>query len=126
MTEEKQHKSPSYHTWDEVGQQFRMLGESLASAFKATWENEETQQNVEKMKAGVEAMAAEISEAVKGAAASEEGQKIKSEAKKAGEEIRPHLVAAFRKMRNELDRMIETMEKSDSETPPTGSEPTEE
>jgi hypothetical protein len=65
MTEEKQAQPSASEVWQEVGQQFRVLGESLAAAFKATWESKETRQHLEKMQAGLEEMVDEISQATK-------------------------------------------------------------
>ena len=126
MTEEKQDKkteASAGEAWAEVGQRFQALGESLAAAFKSTWENKETQAQWEKVKTDVEAAANDISRAVKETAATEEAQKAKTEAYKtaaaaqqAGQEVmddvKPHLLAAFQKMRTELDKAIEGMEKS--------------
>ena len=51
MTDEKstEDQHPASDAWTEVGQQFRSLGESLASAFNATWHSEETRQNLKEM-----------------------------------------------------------------------------
>ncbi|MBN1993115.1 MAG: hypothetical protein JW953_10460 [Anaerolineae bacterium] len=130
MTEKNQTQSPANEAWQNVGRQFRSLGESLAAAFKTTWESEETRQHLEEMQTGLEKMANEIGQAVKEAAESEEGQKIKVEAEKAAQsaqavgretmdEMRPHLLNAFRKIRTELDQIITGMEqkKASPETP---------
>jgi hypothetical protein len=137
MTEEKQEKKtefPAGKAWEEVGQRFQSLGESLAAAFKSTWENKETQAQWEKVKADVEAAANDIGRAAKETAATEEAQKAKAEAyktaeaaQKAGQEVmndvKPHLLAAFQKIRAELDQVIGSMEASEKEPkePPTGS-----
>jgi hypothetical protein len=124
MTEEKQSQSPASEAWQEVGQQFRSLGESLAAAFKTTWESEETRQHLEKMQGGLAAMVDEISQATKNMADTEEAQKVKAEVKKAAqsaqaagqqtaEEVRPHLLAAFQKIRTELDQIISRMEQEE-------------
>jgi len=121
MTEEKDSQSSAGQTWDDVGQQFRSLGESLASAFKSTWESEESRQHLEKMQESLEAMAEEIGQATRQAVDSEEGEKIKVEVEKAAqsaqaagqqtvEELRPHLLEAFRRVRSELDQIINRME----------------
>jgi hypothetical protein len=120
MDEEKGQKSAN-EAWDEVGRQFRSLGESLASAFKSTWESEETRQHLEKMQGELEGMATEIAKTTKHIVDSEEGQKIKAEAEKAAqsaqaagqktaEELRPQLMEALRKVRSELDQIINQVE----------------
>ena len=131
MTEEKESQASANETWEEVGQQFRSLGESLASAFKTTWESEEARQHLEKMETGLESIVAEISQAAQKMADSDEAQKVKAEAEKAAhsaqaagqqtaEEIRPQLLAAFRKIRTELDQLINRMEAEEQ----TGTETT--
>lgn len=111
--------------WSEVGQQFRALGQSLASAFNATWQTEETRQHLEKMQAGLEAMVNEIGQISQRATSSAEAQKVRAEAEKAAqsartasqatlEEVKPQLLSALRKVREEIDRMIDRMEQQPS------------
>lgn len=129
MAEEKQEKkteAPAGESWVEVGQRFQSLGESIAAAFKSTWENEETQAQWEKVKIDMEAAANDIGRAAQETAATEEAQKAKAEAYKTAEaaqqagqeamdEVKPHLLDAFRKIRTELDKAIESMENSETE-----------
>jgi hypothetical protein len=140
MTEEQQDKKTEPSTsqaWQEVGQRFQTLGESLAAAFKSTWENEETQAQWEKVKADVEAAANDIGRAAKETAATEEAQKAKAEAYKTAaaaqqagqemmDEVKPHLLVAFRKIRAELDQAIGSMEASEKEAKEPPAEPTQE
>jgi type IV secretory pathway TrbL component len=122
MNEEKEQQTSAGQAWEDVGRQFRSLGESLASAFKSSWESEETRQHLEKMQTELEAMAAEIARSTKEVVDSEEGQKIKAEVEEAAqsaraagqetaEELRPHLLDAFRRVRSELDQIITRMER---------------
>jgi uncharacterized membrane protein YccC len=130
MTEEKKDQPSASEAWHEVGQQFRSLGESLAAAFRTTWESEETRQHLEKVQAGLTAMIDEISQATKKMADSEEAQKVKAEVGKAAqsaqaasqqtaEEVRPHLLAAFHKIRTELDQIIQRMEQEEPASEPS-------
>ncbi|MCJ7533123.1 MAG: hypothetical protein MUO64_19140 [Anaerolineales bacterium] len=107
--------------WEEVGQQFQALGESLAAAFRTAWENEENRQQMQNMKAGLEQMVNQVSQAIKDSAASPAGQQVRGEAKKvastlrtAGEqtaqEVRPHLLTALRQIEEELQKLINRME----------------
>ena len=128
MADEKttQEKSTASDAWNEVGQHFKALGESLASAFSATWHSEETREHLKGMQAGLEAMVDRISQTTKEVSESGEAQKVQAEVEKAAhsakevgkeavEEVRPHLLSAFRKIRVELDQMISRMEQ-ESET----------
>lgn len=129
MVDEKstQDQQAASDAWNEVGQHFKALGESLASAFSATWHSEETRQHLKGMQAGLEAMVDRISQVTKEVAESDEAQKVQAEVEKtaqsakvagqeAVEEVRPHLLSAFRKIRAELDQMISRMEQ---EPPPS-------
>jgi len=112
-------------SWSEVGRQFRALGESLAAALKATVGSEENRPHIEKMQSELNAAADEIVRATKKAMDSEEAKKVQAEAVKAAQsakaagqqtvaEIQPHLLAAFRTIRTELDQMISRMEQTPS------------
>ena len=46
MTDEQ---STSETTWEEIGEQFRTLGESIAEALRVTWEREETRHHVQEL-----------------------------------------------------------------------------
>jgi carboxymethylenebutenolidase len=111
--------------WQDVGKQFQVLGESLASAFKAAWHSEEVRQNLPGLQLGLEKMAEEVNKAAQEMMASEEAQKMQSEAEKAAqaaksagqqavEEVRPHLRDAFRNVRSELDEFMNQMEQRPS------------
>ncbi|MCG3209060.1 MAG: hypothetical protein FOGNACKC_02679 [Anaerolineae bacterium] len=115
--------------WAEVGQQFRKLGDSLAAAFGATWQSDEARQYMHKMQSSLNDVASQLNEAVKSATDSEQGKKMQAEFEKAaktaqsqGEEmvqqVRPHLLEAFRSIRQEIDRAISQIEK----TPPAASD----
>jgi Skp family chaperone for outer membrane proteins len=122
MSEAKEERTSAGQAWEDVGRQFRSLGESLASAFKSSWEKEETRQHLEKMQAELEAMAAEIARSTQDMVDSEEGQKLKAEVEQAAqsaraagqqtaEELQPHLLEAFRRVRSELDQIITRLER---------------
>ena len=131
MTAEKDSQSTADQTWAEVGRQFRSLGDSLAAAFKSSWESEETRQHLEKMQAEIEAMATEVARSTRQAVESEEGHKIKVEVENAAESVRaagqqtaeelqPHLLNAFRQIRSELDQIINRMEETgEKDAPPS-------
>jgi adenylate cyclase len=119
--------------WREVGQQFQTLGESLAAAFRATWEDEETRQHLQGMQDGLEAMVKDIGQAIKEATASPEAQKVRGEFEKAAESIQsagqqtlqeaqPRLLSALHQVNEELRKMISRLEQegtaSETETSP--------
>lgn len=118
MTEEHTDQDP----WREVGRQFQTLGESLAEAFRAAWEDEENRQHLQDLQAGLEKMARDIGQAVKETSESPEGQKVREEARKAAQsareagrnawqDARPHVVSALRQVDAELQRIITGLEK---------------
>jgi predicted ATP-dependent endonuclease of OLD family len=107
--------------WEDVGHQFEQLGQSLATAFRTLWESEETQQNVESLRDGLQSMAADVSAAVNKSLTSEDTEKIKAEAQKAArsaqaatektaEEIRPQITNALKQVNEELQKLIERLE----------------
>jgi hypothetical protein len=117
-------RSEARQAWEEVGQQFQELGVSLAAAFNALWANEETQQHLESLKAGLKSLADEVSVAVNKSAASPEAAKAKVEAKKAAEsakyatskafeEARPQITSALKQVNAELQKLIEQLESNE-------------
>jgi Skp family chaperone for outer membrane proteins len=139
MTEEQTNQQteptnePLGDAWREVGQQFQTLGESLAAAFRATWEDEETRQHLQGMQDGLEAMVKDIGQAMKEATASPEAQKARGEFEKAAESLRsagqqtlkeaqPRLLSALHQVNEELQKMISRLEQrgtaSETETSP--------
>ncbi len=112
-----------HEAWQEVGQQFKQLGESLAATFQAAWNNEEVRGQAQEMKTGLEALVTEVGRAIKETAASPEVKQAADDAVQAGEkaihEARPHLLAALRTMNTELQTLIAKME---APAPPPDSE----
>jgi hypothetical protein len=119
-------------SWQEVGKQFQALGESLAQAMRAAWENEETQRRVAEMRTGLEAMARDVSKAVEDTANTPQGQKIRQEAEHTAEslrvattqtvqEVRPQLINALQQLNTELQKLVDRMEQKN--TPPSGPGP---
>jgi translation initiation factor 2 alpha subunit (eIF-2alpha) len=107
--------------WEEVGQQFEQLGKSLAAAFSALWQNQETQEHVESVKSGLQSLADEISAAVNKTTVTPEAEKVKADAQKAAEsarkavekaaeEARPQIASALKQVNTELQKLIDRME----------------
>lgn len=129
--------STSEGNWQEVGRQFQALGESLAQAMHVAWENESTQRRVQEMRTGLESMARDIGKAVEDTASSPQGQRFREEAhhtaetlrsatEQAVQEIRPQLINALQTLNDELQRLINRIEKSpspDSTSPGSDSDP---
>ncbi|MCL5997649.1 MAG: hypothetical protein M1546_16570, partial [Chloroflexi bacterium] len=122
-TQQSQHTSNE--AWQEVGKQFQALGESLATAFRTAWEDEQNRKRVQEMQKGVEAMVNEVGQAIKETAKTPQAQQAKEDVKKAAEsmrvageqtmqEVRPHLVAALQQLNDELQRLIGRMEQRKS------------
>ena len=127
MTEEKhgpedrQERPNPADAWADVGQQFRALGESMVAAFTSSWQNEETQQHAQNIQAGLEGLARQFGESVETFAESVDAEKMQAEMEQAArtaqekgqeavDQTRPQVVAAFRSIRDELDRIIRQME----------------
>ena len=111
----------SEQTWQEVGDQFRALGESMAAAFRAAWENEENRQNLRELRDSLQSMATSLGDAVQDAARSPQAQRAEEELRKAAksaeaagqqawQEAEPHLVSALQQANAELDKIIRRIE----------------
>ena len=117
MSEQQTNEEP----WSEVGRQFQALGESIANAVRAAWQDEGNRQQLRDLQAGMEKMANDIGEAIRQASESPEGQRFKEEARKAADsahaagskawqDARPHVVSALRKVGSELEKIIGNLE----------------
>jgi len=126
--QDSQPGSASQSSWQEVGQQLKELGDSLAMAFRASWENEHNQRRLQEIRAGLESMVEEVSKTIDETAKSPQGQHLREEAEKtvekvrsAGEqtvqEVRPQLINALQQLNAELQKMVDHMEKKN--TPPS-------
>jgi hypothetical protein len=122
MTEQQTNDEP----WREVGRQFQALGESMADAFRAAWEDEENRQQLRDLQAGLEKVVQDVGQAMKQASESPEGQKVRDEAKRAAEsahaagakawqDARPHVVSALRQLNAELQKMVSKLEEERGE-----------
>jgi hypothetical protein len=122
MTEEQTTNEP----WRDVGRQFQSLGESLAEAFRAAWEDEGNRQHLRDLQAGLEKMADDVARAVREVGESPEGQRVREEAKKAAgsaraagesawKDARPHVLSALRSVDAELQEIISKMEAAEGE-----------
>lgn len=105
-------------SWQEVGHQFQILGESLAATLRVALEKEENRQRMKDMQQGLESMIDKVGEVIQEAAASPEGQKVKEETKKAAsafqesaeqtaQEVRPHLISALKQVNIELGKLAD-------------------
>lgn len=130
MSEEQR---ASKDAWREVGQQFRTLGDSLATAVRNSLDNEETRRHLHEMRDGLQAMADEIDRVIREAGESPQGQQVRQEVERAAEslrtageqawdEARPHLLSGLQQLNTELDRLVQRMGQSkadaDAEVPP--------
>ena len=115
MSEEQVTNEP----WHQVGQQFQVLGESLAEAFRTAWEDEGNRQHARDMQAGLEKMVDDIGQAIKEASESPEAKKATESAKAAGSkawrDARPHVLSALRSVDAELQKVINQMEAAQEE-----------
>jgi hypothetical protein len=119
--QKKGDQTSSGEAWREVGRQFEALSESLTAAFKTAWQSEENRQQLQEVRTSLEAMAERVGQTVKEVATSPDAQKAREEVKKvaqsaqtAGEqtlhEVQPHLLAALRQVKTEIDKMIDHLE----------------
>ena len=118
-TGEKQ--SPE-EAWQEVGRQIEALSDSLAHAFRAAWEREETQSHVRSVEKGLEKVADDIDRAVSEAGESQQARRIRTEARrtagslrqageKTWEDVRPRVLSGLRQVEDRLNALIENLER---------------
>ena len=110
--------SPSMEeSWREVGKQFEVLGQGIARAWKAAVSTEQATE----MKSGLESMVNDVAKAIRDAAESPEGQKVREETNRtveslrtAGEqtvrEVRPQVISALKQLNEELQKLVNKIE----------------
>jgi hypothetical protein len=122
--------------WQEVGKQFQALGESLATAFRAAWTDEQNRKRVQDMRQGVEQMLNDVGKALDETAKSPQMQQARTEAKRAAEsmrvageqtyqELRPQIVSALRQLNTELQKFVVRMESKSAESAKANGTPAE-
>ena len=116
-----QRQSPE-EAWQEVGRQIEALGDSLAHAFRAAWEREETQGHVRSLEKGLQKVADDIDRAVSEASESQRARRIRTEARrtagslrqageKTWEDMRPQVLTGLRQVEARLNALIEDLER---------------
>ncbi|MGD2142873.1 MAG: hypothetical protein PVF54_00195 [Anaerolineae bacterium] len=118
------------NAWSELGGQFEALGESLARAVRAAWQDEATRRSVHSLREGLEQMVAKVDQAVRETAESGHGRRLRAEAQRTTESVRaagreawrdarPHLLSALTTVNSELEKAIERLEEqqTSSESP---------
>jgi len=119
--------------WQEVGEQFQALGQSLATAFHTMWGSEENRKHLERMQTNLEAMAHQVNQTIEEIVSSTQTQKMRDEMERATEsvrkaseqsawEVRTHMLSALHQVKTEVDRIIQRLEK---EAPPADKTSTE-
>lgn len=109
--------------WQEVGRQFHVLGESLADALRASWNEPENRQRVRAMQSDLEHMVKDVDAAITDAASSPHAQQARADARRTVEslrqvseetiqDVRPRLLAALQQVNEELAKLVRRMENS--------------
>jgi ElaB/YqjD/DUF883 family membrane-anchored ribosome-binding protein len=115
------------NSWQDVGQQFKQLGDSLAQAFRTAWEDEENKRRLQEMRSGLESMVREVGKAIDDTAHSPQGQHLREEAERTMEkvrsaseqtvqEVRPQLITALQQLNIELQKLVHRTEKPSDAT----------
>jgi hypothetical protein len=118
--------------WNEIGQHFWVLGESLNTALKAAWQREENQQQLHKLQTGLQEVVEHVGQTVIELVESPEFRHARLEVEKAAQpaqaagqrafhEIQPYLLTALRQFRGEVDKLISHLE----QPAPAAGEPAE-
>lgn len=121
MSENPADKQSSSEAWQEVGRQFQILGETIAAAFRASVNDEETRNHMQAIRDGLHSMVDEVDRAIEDSMASPTAQEARAEAQKAAEAlreaaeqtvqgIRPHVLAALQQVNEELRKFVDRIE----------------
>jgi len=124
-------KSSPDDAWQEVGRQFQILGETIAQAFRASVNDEETRRRMQTMQSSLHSMVNEVDRAIEDTMKSPSAQEARAEAQKAAEvlrdaaeqtvqEIRPHLLAALKQVNEELRKFVGGVERGGQKPPTSG------
>jgi hypothetical protein len=111
----------SSEAWQEVGKQFQTMGESLATAFRTAWKDDQNRKKMQEMRTGLESMLNDVGKALDETAKSPQMQQAKTEAQKAAEsvrvatehtaqELRPLILDALHKLNEELSKFVARIE----------------
>jgi hypothetical protein len=118
QTGSTQQAGPSMEdSWREVGKQFEELGKGIAQALRSATNTEQAKE----MKTGLESMVQDIGKAIRDAAESPEGQKVRAETNRtvetlrtAGEqtvrEVRPQVINALKQLNEEMQKLVNKIE----------------
>jgi hypothetical protein len=128
--------SQTADAWREVGKQFESLGNSLAAALRAAWQDESAQRGLREMQTGLETMVSRVNQAIKEAAASPDAHKVRTEAERAAHSLRtagektwqeskPQVVSALRQFSAELDKAISKLEETKPAAPEAPATPSD-
>ena len=120
-----QEESPE-EAWREVGRQIEALGDSLARAFKAAWQSEQTQRHVRSVQKGLDKVADDIDQAVKKAGESQQARRLRTEAERTAgslrqagertwEDMRPQVLSGLRSVDASLRKLIQDLEAESAE-----------
>ena len=109
--------------WSEVGENFESFGQSLASAFKETWENGEIREklrvSLDSLADGIHQAAEHLKESEKAQQAHESVEKAAKSAQEPGkqavQEAKPYVVSSLRHLSEELQKTIDRLEQEESE-----------
>jgi hypothetical protein len=114
--------------WREVGEQFQQLGSKLADAIRRGWQssaaNEESEETMRRLRDDLRAAADRVDSAIKQARedTTEERQATYRATRKAGEqsldEARVLTASTLRKLNEQLDKLVQRLEKQDDEEQP--------
>ena len=129
MTEEKtsgqggSSEKSSSDIWCEVGENFESFGQSLASAFKETWENGEIREklrvSLDSLADGIHQAAEDLKEPEKAQQAREKVEKAAKSAQESGtqafHEAKPRVISSLRHLSAELQKTIDRLEREESQ-----------
>ncbi len=129
QTTENQNEDTSKqeNQWGAVAKDFQALGETIATAIKSVWTNENMQTQVSDLKTGLQNMADQVGHAIDEAKETLAGDEVKGEFKKASTEVKdfggkvyseskPFFLDVLKSINEGIESMIAKLEPETDET----------
>jgi len=112
----KPHKPTAETTWEDVAQEFQLLGKTLGDAVRAAWQRQDGDERVRELQQSLQSIMDDVNRAVDQSVGTQEAQQARAQltrltesirvaAERTSAEVRPELVALLRQANAELRRL---------------------
>ena len=98
--------------WKDVEKRFTALSESLVSAVRTAWQDEESQRAINEMESGLRSLASDVAAVVDEAAKSPEGKKLRVEAERTARAVQEASQQVVKDTRPQVARVLASISDS--------------